>query len=200
MIFVLLLFLLSGFGFVVQVFIPDIDWAWHAHIFAVPVVFFACAISLPFPVMLIFAFATGLVWDALNHVAVVFPDVTHAALEVDAVVPGPGGTFGVSVLFYALLGAMMHGVRPLFRRGRWELPVLMTGAGTFLLLVLEFLFLNFRRAGFSMPVEAWYSMGATGVLSMTIAPFVFFLIDRLAKLSGYRIRYEGLNYRRRNAP
>ena len=70
-----------------------------------------------------------------------------------------------------------------------------TGAGTFLLLTLQYLFINFRRAGFSFPVGVWHHIAATAVLSMIVAPFAFFLIDRLAKLSGYRIRYEGLSYR-----
>lgn len=200
MIFVLLLSLLMAFGFVVQDFIPAIDWAWHARIFAVPVIYFACAISLPFSVMLVFAFATGLVWDALHHLSIVWPDVAHAAREVDAIPPGPGGAFGFSIFLYALLGSLMHGIRPLFRRGRWELPVLMTGAGTFLLLTLEYLFINFRRSGFSFPVEVWHHIAATSVLSMVVAPFVFLLINWLAKLSGYRIRYEGLSYRRWSIP
>jgi len=196
MIFVLLLFVLMAFGFAVQDFIPAIDWAYHARIFAVPVIYFACAISLPFSVMLCFAFFTGFVWDALNHVAIVYPDVIQAATQVDAVPPGGGGAFGFSIFLYALLGSLMHGIRPLFRRGRWELPVLMTGAGTFLLLTLEYVFLNFRRAGFSFPVEVWHHIAATSVLSMIVAPFIFLLINWLANLSGYRIRYEGLAYRR----
>ena len=196
MIFVLLLFVLMALGFVVQDFSPAIEWAWHARIFAVPVIYFACAISLPFSVMLCFAFFTGFVWDALNHVAIVYPDVALAAVQVDAVPPGSGGAFGFSIFLYALLGAMMHGIRPLFRRGRWELPVLMTGVGTVLLLTLEYLFINFRRAGFSFPVEVWHHIAATAVLSMIVAPFAFLLINWLAKLSGYSIRYEGLAYRR----
>lgn len=196
MIFVLLLSILTALGFIIQDFIPAIDWAWHARIFVVPVIFFACAISLPFSVMLLFAFATGFVWDALNHIAINYPDVAHAAKEVGAVPPGPGSAFGFSIFLYALLGSLMHGIRPLFRRGRWELPVFMTGAGTFLLLTLEYLFINFRRAGFSFPVEVWHHIGATAVLSMIGAPFVFLLIDWLAKLSGYSVRYEGLSTRR----
>lgn len=196
MIFVLLLFVLMALGFVVQDFSPAIDWAWHARIFAVPVIYFACAISLPFSVMLCFAFFTGFVWDALNHVSIAFPDVAQAALQVGALPPGSGGAFGFSIFLYALLGSLMHGIRPLFRRGRWELPVLMTGAGTFLLLTLEYAFINFRRAGFSFPVEVWHHIAATAVLSMIVAPFAFLLINCLAKLSGYSIRYEGLAYRR----
>ncbi len=196
MIFVLLLFVLMAFGFVVQDFIPALDWAWHARVFAVPVIYFACAISVPFPVMLCFAFFTGFVWDALNHVSVNFPDVAHAADQVDAVVGSSGGIFGFSIFLYALLGSLMHGIRPLFRRGRWELPILMTGAGTGLLLTLEYAFINFRRAGFSFPREVWLHIGATSMLSMVVAPFAFLLINYLAKLSGYSIRYEGLRTRK----
>lgn len=196
MIFVLLLFLLMSLGFVVQDFIPAIDWAWHAKIFAVPIVYFTCAISVPFPVMLCLAFFTGFVWDAQNYVKVSWPDVSHAAVELEAVVHTGGGIFGFSIFLYALLGSLMHGIRPLFRRGRWELPILMTGAGTFLLLTLEYAFINFRRAGFSFPMEVWNYIAATAVLSMIVAPFAFLLINFLAKLSGYSIRYEGLATRR----
>jgi hypothetical protein len=196
MIFVLLLFLLMSLGFVVQDFIPAISWAWHARIFAVPIVYFACAISVPFPVMLCLAFFTGFVWDALNHISINWADVQHAALEVDAVVGSGGGAFGFSIFLYALLGALMHGIRPLFRRGRWELPILMTGAGTFLLLTLEYGFINFRRAGFSFQTEVWKHIAATSVLSMIVAPFAFLLINFLAKISGYSIRYEGLATRK----
>jgi hypothetical protein len=145
--------------------------------------------------MLCFAFATGFVWDALHHISVKWADIAHAAMELDAVPPASGGAFGFSIFLYALLGALMHGIRPLFRRGRWELPVLMTGAGTFLLLTLEYAFINFRRAGFSFPVEVWEHIAATSVLSTIVAPMVFLLINWLAKLSGYRIRYEGLRRR-----
>ena len=113
--------------------------------------------------------------------------------------PGSGGAFGFSIFLYALLGSLMHGIRPLFRRGRWELPILMTGAGTFLLLTLEYGFINFRRAGFSFQTEVWKHIAATSVLSMIVAPFAFLLINFLAKLSGYSIRYEGLATRNASA-
>ena len=93
----------------------------------------------------------------------------------------------------------MHGIRPLFRRGRWEMPVLMTGGGTFLLLTMYYTLINFRRAGFAFPREIWSHIGATSVLSMIVAPFAFLLINCLAKLSGYSIRYEGLASRKWSA-
>ena len=211
MIFTVLLFIVTGLALILQDFIPAFDWAYGSRIFLVPVVFFACSVSVPFPVMLVLAFATGFVSDARNLVSpdyaeklpvgvpfgnIHFGDIGEVAAQLGVAVPHSGATFGYSIFLYALLGSFMQGIRPLFRRGRWELPVLMTGVGTFLLLLLEFLWLNFRRGGFVFPVEIWYHLLTTALLSMFVAPLVFFFIDTLARLSGYRIRYPGLSNRR----
>ena len=163
MIFTVLLFIVTGLALILQDFIPAFDWAYGSRIFLVPVVFFACSVSVPFPVMLVLAFATGFVSDARNLVSpdyaeklpvgvpfgnIHFGDIGQVAAQLGVAVPHSGATFGYSIFLYALLGSFMQGIRPLFRRGRWELPVLMTGVGTFLLLLLEFLWLNFRRGGF----------------------------------------------------
>ncbi len=196
MIFTILLFILTGFSLVLQDFIPAIDVAWNARILLVPVVFFACGISVPYPVMLLLAFSTGFVWDALNHTSATFSDIIVAAPQVGAVARESGSVFGFSILLFALLGSMMHGIRDHFRRGRWELPVLMSGVGVFLLLLLEYLFLNIRRGGFSFPESVWRYIGACALLSMMVSPFLFLLIRVLAKLSGYRILSDNLKRRR----
>ncbi|MES2708858.1 MAG: hypothetical protein V4726_19850 [Verrucomicrobiota bacterium] len=211
MIFTVLLFILTGFSLILQDFIPVFDWAYHSRILIVPVVFFACAVSVPYPVMLMLAFSTGFVWDARNLINpdyaeklapglltgnLHFGDIGQAAFQLETAVPHSGASFGFTIFLYGLLGSLMQGIRPLFRRGRWELPVLMTGVGTFLLLLLDYLWINFRRGGFVFPVEVWYYLLTTALLSMFVAPLVFFLIDCLAKLSGYRIRYTGLTNRR----
>ena len=205
MIFVFLLFILTGFALVLQDFIPVIEIAFQARILLVPIVFFACAISVPFPTMLLLAFVTGFVSDALNHTGVTytagkyaatFPDIGQAALQLGSVPPSSGAAFGFSIFLYGLLGALMHGMRPLFRRGRWELPVLMTGLGTALLLTFEYLFLNFRRGGFEFPATVSKHILATAMLSMVAAPLMFYFIYSLSKFCGYQIRYEGLTRRR----
>ena len=211
MIFTILLVVLTGLSLILQDFIPAFDWAYGSRIFLVPVVFFACSVSVPFPVMLVLAFGTGFLWDARNMVSpdyaeklaagvtagnIHFGDIGQTAGQLEIAVPHSGATFGFTIFLYALLGCFMQGIRPLFRRGRWELPVLMTGIGTFLLLLLEFLWINFRRGGFVFPVEIWYHLFTTALLSMFVAPLIFFLIDTLARLSGYRIRYTGLTNRR----
>ena len=210
MIFPLLLFVITGLGLILQDFIPAFDWAYGSRIFLVPVVFFACSLSVPFPLMLLMAFFTGFLWDARNLVNpdyteklvagqagsnIHFGDVGQMAYQLETAIPHTGATFGFSIFLYILLGCMMQGIRPLFRRGRWELPVLMTGVGTFLLLLLEFLWINFRRGGFVFPLEVWYHLLTTALLSMFVAPLIFFLLHTLARLCGYRIRHTGLNRR-----
>lgn len=197
MIFTLLLFILTGFSLVLQDFIPAIEMAWDARILLVPVVFFACGISVPYPVMLLLAFVTGFVWDALNHTAATFPDIVAAAPQVGAVARESGSVFGFSIILFAVLGSFMHGIRDHFRRGRWELPVLLSGVGVFLMLLLEYFFLNIRRGGFVFTEEIWRYIGACALLSMMVSPFVFLLIRGLAMVSGYRIMDTNLKRRRR---
>jgi hypothetical protein len=196
MIFTLLLFILLLFGLILHDFVPAISWAYHSHLHPVSVIFFACAISVPFPVMLLFAFFTGFIWDFKNLTNMPEPDVVKAAWMLGVSVPKGGGTFGFTIFLLGVLGSLMQGIRPLFRRGKWFFPVLMCGLGTFLLLIGDYLWINFRRGGFYFPREIWYYILATAALSTFVAPFVFYLIDRLANLSGYHIRYEGLAQRR----
>jgi uncharacterized integral membrane protein len=197
MIFVLLLFVLTGFGLILQDFIPAVDAVYHARILVVPVIFFAGALSVPYPLMLLLAFVTGFMWDALNSIPAAFPDVVAAAVQVGAPPPVSGGSFGITIFFYALLGSLLHGIRPLFRSGRWELPLIMTTAALVLLLVLEFAQINFRRGGFSVPQEVWHHILATAMLSSVLVPLVFLFIYRLARLTGYRIRFDNIYHRRR---
>ena len=200
MIFVLLLFVLTGFGLILQDFIPAVDAVYHAHILVVPVIFFAGALSVPYPLMLLLAFVTGFMWDALNSIPAAFPDVAAAAVQVGAPPPVSGGTFGITIFFYALLGSLLHGIRPLFRTGRWELPLLMTTVSLILLLSLEYASIGFRRGNFSFPPEVWNHILATALLSSVLVPLVFLFIYRLAKLTGYRIRFDNPYYRRRLPP
>lgn len=201
MIFTLLLLLLTGLSFILQAFIPDFPWAWNSYVFLIAIVFFACAISVPFPVMLMFAWVSGFLYDMMYQIPVNFLDVKEAAeKQFEVAVPSSGVTIGLSILLFGLLGSLIQGLRPLFRRGRWELPVLMTGVATALFLILFYLWINFRRGGFVFPPEVWYHILTTALLSMFAAPLIFLLIDRLAKITGYQIRYEGLARRRWTTP
>ncbi len=192
MTFSAILFVLLCLSFVAQEFLPAIEWAYGARLFIVPVVFFCSAVSVPFPVMLMFAFFTGFVWDARHLILV--EEVAKSPRFSEMLSANP--TFGYSIFLYGLMGALMQGIRPFFRRGRWELPVLMTGVVTALMLTLEYLWISFLRGNFEFHRQIWVTIGASAIFSMIASTVMFIFITWLSKASGYQIRYEGLNMKR----
>jgi hypothetical protein len=56
--------------------------------------------------------------------------------------------------------------------------------------------LSFLRGSFEISQETLLNIGTTSLLSMLLAPLLFLFINWLAKVSDYKIRYEGLNLRR----
>ncbi len=186
--------------FMVQEFIPGLEIAQFATLF-LPAVFFLCAsVAAPFPMMLALAFVTGLIWDARNLPGVVeslsgAEDVfgTGADLELGAGThPLP---FGLSIVFFGMLGTLMQGIRPLFKRGRLELPVLMVGVATFVWLLSQYLVITFLRGSLQFPAGVWTKMITDSLLAMLASPLIFLLLYSLARLSSYEIKYEGLRYR-----
>ena len=162
------LFLLMGIGAVLSDFVPPLSIAFGARLLLVPAMFFACALTVRFPLMLAFAFVAGVGWDA-----------RHMVVE-----EGSGTGFGYSVFLFALTGSLLQGVRPLFRRGRWELPLFIVGAATAILLVAEWLLISFQRGSFACPDNFWYQVWASTLLCMLISPVLFYLIFRLGQVSG----------------
>ncbi len=162
------LFLLMGVAAVVSDFIPALSFAFGARLLLVPAIFLACALTVRFPLMLAFAFVAGVGWDARHMV-------------VDE---GGGVGFGYSVFLFALTGALMQGVRPLFRRGRWEFPLLLVGAATAILLVTEWFLISFQRGSFTWPSQFWYQVWTSTLLCILISPLLFFLLFKLGKASG----------------
>ncbi|MDG2123295.1 MAG: hypothetical protein P8J87_06345 [Verrucomicrobiales bacterium] len=185
MIYVVVLFVLLAGSFVAQAFVPTIDWAFRSTLYVVHLVFFSGAVTVSYPVMLAMAFCAGFAWDALTIV-----DVPVAAGSV----PMTAGSlsFGYSILLFGMTGSLMQGIRPLFRRGRWELPVLMAGLAMMTYLTLEYLLLNLMRGGFVFPEAVWYKILTMSLMTTMVAPLLFLTLYRLAKLTGYEIRYDGL--------
>lgn len=200
MIFYPVTFILLLCTFVVQEFIPGISMAQYATLFLPPVFFFAAAVAVPFPVMLIMAFTTGILWDA-RYVPGVFEPTEKLAnsllgnssllSELDMV---GGGGFGLSILLFGLLGCFLQGVRPLFKRGRLELPVLLVGFTTFVWLFTEYLIMTFMRGSLYFPPQIWTKLITDTLLAMLASPLIFLLLYSLAGLSRYEIKYEGLRY------
>ena len=168
MIFFLILLVLTLVGQIVEFFIPPLDWMYNAHIYIVPVIVFYGAMALPFPLMLALAGFAGFLLDAAT---------------VQALGPRVEISVGWSILLYAVLAAIMHGLRPLFIRGRWEVHCIMSGLCTSTILLSQYLMIAFRRGSLVFTVEAWWQIGAPGVIAMLMAPLVFWILHTLARIT-----------------
>src|SRR3954465_404412 len=116
MIFFAILLVLTFVAQIVEIFLPPLDWMYNAHIYIVPIIVFYGAMSLPFPAVMTLAFFAGFMLDALT--VQVLGTASMARVEISP---------GWSILLYAVLAAIMHGLRPLFIRGRWEVHCIMSG-------------------------------------------------------------------------
>jgi cell shape-determining protein MreD len=189
MLFNAVVFILLLLSFGLQEFVPSVPIAHHARLFLPAVFFFSSAVATSFPMMLFLAFVTGILWDARYLPApMASPEEALALMEgVEGQFTGMGNgelVFGLSILFFGLFGALMQGVRPLFKRGRLELPVLMIGFAVFGWLFTQFLMITFIRGSFSFPPGVWSKM--------LVAPILFLVLHALARWMRYEIRYDGL--------
>ena len=153
---------------IVEIFLPPLDWMFGAHIYIVPVIVFYGAIALPFPLMLALAFFAGFLMDALT--------VQVLATRVEI-------SFGWSILLYAVLAAIMHGLKPLFNRGRWEVHCVLSGVCTSLILLSQYLMISFRRGSLVFNREVWWQIGGPGLLAMLMAPLVFWSLHWITGLT-----------------
>src|SRR5438046_6626055 len=94
-----------------ELFIPTLPWLYNSHIYIVPVIVFYGAMALPFPLMLALALYAGILLDALTV------QVIGGKVEI---------SMGWSILLYGVLAGIMHGLRPLFARGHWEVHAILS--------------------------------------------------------------------------
>ncbi len=167
-------------SFVLQEFVPVFEWAYGARLMLVFTVFLCASVTIPFPAMITLAVFTGFIWDARYHV----PLGDSSELS-----------FGLSIFILGVLGLFIQGVRPLFSRGRWEIPVFMVGIMIMIGMIIEFLLISFHRGGLEFTPEIWFKMLMTSLFSMFIAPIILLLLSRLAKRTGYRIRLDGITHK-----
>jgi len=170
MIFFLILMGLVFVAQIVEFFIPPLEWMYNAHIYITPVLVFYGAMALPFPLVLALAFWAGFLLDTFNAQVV----GTHVEISL-----------GSSILLYAVLAGIMHGLRPLFARGRWEVHCIMSGLCTSALLLGQYLMLSFRRGSLFFSREVWWQIGGPGLLAMLMAPLVFWILHWLARATAY---------------
>ena len=169
MIFFLFLLALVFVAQIAELFIPPIGLLNNAHIMIVPVIVFYGAMALPFSLMLALAFFAGLLLDALT-VQVIGPQVEIA--------------FGWSILLYGVLAAIMHGFKPLFVRGRWEIHCLLSGIFTSLILLSQYLMITFRRGTLLFTRDVWWQIAGPGVVALLIAPLLFWSLHWLGRATG----------------
>jgi hypothetical protein len=175
----------------------------NARLFLAPVFFFASSVAVPFPMMLVLAFSVGLLWDArylqspaLQAAPSEFSGFGFSMVESTlAADPGAGLLFGSSILLFGALGTVMQGIRPLFKKGRWELPIFMVGFATAVWLSLQYLVLCFSRGNIHFVDEIWTKLVTNTLLSMLASPIIFLALHMLARATNYEIKYEGLRYR-----
>jgi hypothetical protein len=182
LIFFFILLATMFLSLVAQHFIPPLPppWFQDARVLLMPVVMFYGALALPLEGMLALAFAGGLMWDALTLPGLPAPGAEGKAHVEIAV--------GWSILLYAFLGAIMNGVRPLFRRGRWEVHCLLGGLLTSGIVLAEYLFLAARRipeTGWVFPTEVWPRVLGSGLAAALAAPALFFLLNAVGRLVGF---------------
>lgn len=168
---------------VVQHFIPPLPFLENTRVFLMPLVLFYGALSLPFGAMLFLALACGLMWDCLTAqvLEVGIGSVTQPTVEI---------ALGWSIVLYVSLGAIMSGLRPMFRRGRWEIHCLMSGICTSLIVLVEFLMISVRRAAlYEAPIVftqgIWWRIGGAGLVALVLAPVFFWVLGSMAAFTGY---------------
>lgn len=195
--------LLFALSFGAQEFVPAMEFAQQARVLLPPVFFFSASLSVSFPMMLAFALFTGLVWDARHlpyhpgkpaAVEVAEAGAAVSKVELRAEVGG-SLPLGYSAVLFSGLGTLMQGIRPLFKRGRWELPVIMVGLATFAWLLVEYLLMSFLRGSFIFPSRMWTKLVTCALLATLAAPLLLFTLHSLARWLRFEQPGDGVTFR-----
>jgi hypothetical protein len=157
-----------------------------------PIILAYGALALPFWGALALAFFNGVLWDALTMQII----NTSPYLQGHAVAEIP---FGWSVILFGILVILIHGLRPLFLRGRWELHCLTSGLCVVVILLMQFALAVFHRGGLVLPLDFWQRLLLPGFFAMLIAPLVYLAFLFVAALLGYTVRLTAEDRRRDRA-
>ena len=166
---------------VCQAYCAPLPALFGARLLLFPVVLAYGALALPFWAALALAFFNGLLWDALTMQIINTSPYLQGSPVVETALGG-------SVVLFGVLVILVHGLRPLFLRGRWELHCLTSGVCVVVILAEQFALVVFHRGGLVLPREFWARLLVPGFLAMLIAPFVYLLFLFVAALLGYPVR------------
>src|SRR6266566_4613879 len=170
MIFFFILLALVFIAQIAEFFIPALPWLYNAHIYIVPLIVFYGAMALPFPLMLALTLYAGILLDALTV------QVVGTRVEI---------SLGWSILLYAVLAGIMHGLRPLFVRGRWEVHCVLSGFCTSVIVLTQYLMITFRRGSLVFNREIWWQIGGPGLIAMAMAPILFWFLQWMGRVTAY---------------
>lgn len=165
---------------------PIARWG-GATVLLFPVFLTYGALALPFAGTLALAFCTGLLWDALT-IQIIQPGVYLQEAAVQE------ARLGWSILLFGVLAMMVHGLRPLFLRGRWDLHCLASGFCTVVILAAQYAMITMVRGGFvfarDLSRDLWLRMLLPGFFAMVLSPVVYLAFYLVANLLNYPVRVE----------
>ncbi len=174
MLFLLVYVITLFIAILVQFAIGPVEALAGARVLLMPTLAMFAALAFPYPIALGCFFAAGFLWDAAT--LPIMPE-------------GHDLPLGWTIIAFAVLGTVAHGLRPLFLRGRWEIHCLASGLATSLYVLAEFLGLTAaRQTGIEFPMTvAWRILGS-GLLAMFLAPVYYLLMAQLAGPTGFELR------------
>lgn len=174
---------------ILQQFLPVFSLLYDARILLLQLVFLCSAVTIGFSPMLVLAFLCGILWDAQTTLGPQGGDPEIYNHPIDSL------RFGYSTLLFAAMGLLMQGVQPLFRRGAWQISVIIAGVTILLYLLIEYLLINFIRGQFTFPRSVMLKIWLSASLTMICSPLIFAIQFKLAKWFHYTIRYDGIKRR-----
>jgi len=169
-----------------QQFLPAIGGLYGARVLIFPLVFLCASVTVEIPTMLGLAFLCGFLWDAQHSLGPHGGDLETYPNPVESL------HFGYSIVLYAMMGFLMQGIQPLFRKGKWHLSAILSGIAILLYLISEYLLINFVRGDFTFPASALYRIYLTSALTMLFSPIIFWILTHIAHYSNHTIQYQGL--------
>lgn len=180
-----------------QQFLPTFTALYNARVFLLLIVFLCVAVTVPLPVMFLYALICGFFWDAQCAISI---DKLDLSIFQDS---STNLRFGMSILLFGLAGALMHGFQQLFLQGKWYLSAVLTGIATFVYLLAEYGLLDFLRGAVTINRGVMLQISYTSLFSVLVSPLIFGILFLLARLWNHtlvetkrsRQRF-GLNYTR----
>lgn len=176
--FLLLLILLAV---VLQQFLPAFQPLHNARIFLLLVVFLCISVTVPLPVVFIYALICGVFWDAQCALSTDNLDLSVFPTTISSL------KFGTSILLFGLAGAFMHGFQHLFVHGKWYISSIIAGVATFIYTLVEYSLIDFIRGSFTVNSGVLLQISYTSLFSSLLAPLVFAALFLIARFFDHQI-------------